>query len=104
MLKTIDRNMEVGKFRTQIEGKAQSVSLKGLRNRYHPLRKMELHEFESRISLDPLGNIRDDHVIRGTPNAWIQRGVQVFLWPFPVHSWSIRIETETKDKPERTDE
>lgn len=97
MLKILERNMDVGKFRTQVEGKVQGVAIKGLRARYHKLRQMDEEEFKSRISMTPEGEIRNDHIIRGTPSAWFQKGTLVYIWPFPVHQWSIKVESEVRD-------
>lgn len=95
----IERTVQPGKFRVQIPGKPLSVSLIGLRGRPFHLRRMDQGEFTSRISMTPEGEIRNDHVIRGTPSSWEMRGTMLYLWPFPTHEWKVRVEIEDRKEP-----
>ena len=98
--KTVERTLDVGKWRLKIDGgyDTVAVALKGLRNRRFPLLKVEPAEFNSRCMCDPDGKIKDDAVLRGVPSCYKEEGGMISLWPSPAHQWIIQIDLSKRGK------
>lgn len=92
--KTIERTLEVGKWRLRVDGghDVTAVRLKGMRNRAHPLYKVEPEEFLSRCIKTPDGKISESTVTRGVPVCYKEEAGMVCLWPSPAHQWIIEID------------
>ena len=95
---TIEKHLDVGKWRIQVSGEITGVFLKGMRGRRHPLVRTDKADFSSRLMKRPNGEVTDPAVLRGTPSMYCHEGPWLMLWPSPAHQWTIEIEVIRKAK------
>ena len=98
MIKTVTRNLDVGKWRMNVPEQVVGVRLKGMRNRAHPLLQVPKEQFTARLMKRPNGEVVDPAVLRGVPSTYYQEGTFLMIWPSPAHTWTIEIDTIKKEK------
>ena len=101
--KLFTKKLEIGQFKVGIQGgggfEVAAVSLKGMRNRPFPLRKIGLTEFLTRCGRKTVdGRPEEPEVIlRGMPSLYALWGQLIYLWPAPLHQWTIEVRLRKRE-------
>jgi hypothetical protein len=98
---TIELNCPVGKWRFNRREFADyhinSVGLKGMRGRVTPLKAVDRNIFSQYRPFDKDGNPSDSaFCVSSVPTMYYTVGTQLYLWPTPMHQWTMVLEIRKK--------
>ena len=109
--KIVEKKLEIGQWKFNLANHGGygmdiiNVSLRGLRNRPFFLTRISTEVFFTRHPKGADGKPQDPAIIlRGMPSMYTILANMLYLWPAPMHEWTLQVRMKKKVKDEAIQE